>query len=212
MAIIKNGILGSVHGTINDITFQKVRKTNYAKSKVTPIDPATPLQLQARAKLSTVMRWQQSIYQPFLRGTWHNKAKGTSPWNYFTKWNYQSYNIYGEPTNVTDMTPGDLPPIINPSFSWDDHGEILTAEWLNNFASPGRSTDKVAVIAFDTSDYSPHFCFDYGFRGLNGQHQSITKYIGWNCYARNCIFMYCYSGSYPKQIFSYCNWIQVPVP
>lgn len=190
MALIKLGMLASdVRGSIGGTTFARNRSGAYARNRTKPVNPATPLQTQSRARFGNQANGWSGLSGED-QSTWEGLAVTTTLLNRlgesYTPTGRQLYlqcnnNLQQIGTGPIATAPVDAsPPDLNPEYKinvlvdtgvldsmlGDGFGDVADVEYIVESVAPSAGNKQNMSNVYR---YIGHYTFD-GFSDLVGDY------------------------------------------
>ena len=152
MAIINQGILGGISGTVGTVVGSSWKGIDYIRAKATSYNDAnTEGQIATRGAFTKIVKIAKSLMASVIRPIWNPKANKMSGFNYFFKTNFKLIDPMLEVAECegVKISIGDLPLPTNLAIA--DNAAVpggVTISWDDNSGAFGAlPDDQLRVVA-----------------------------------------------------------------
>lgn len=162
MAKIGLGILGGISGKIASVVGGKWKGKNYIRAHVTPANPNTELQIEARTNMKLAMESAKANNEKILKPNFVNivKGKSLSAINRFIKLAVTG-RFFDLDYGNTPWSEGNVTPLIVSNATADQITGVIDADVLQNLNGYASASDKIQMFAGSLLDPMCDLLVDY---------------------------------------------------
>lgn len=152
MALLKQGILGGISGSIGNVTGGSWKGKAYIRTKPLSVaNPNTAAQVGQRTKFSVIQSIASILLVAIIKPLWDRFAQGVSGYNNFIKQNIGAVSSLGVVTFANLRTSiGSLTPIVDLALTIPEADARIELTWTDNTGTgTAGELDAIFVAAYN---------------------------------------------------------------